>query len=76
VYFAIGLLAYNLSIGFKDFLPEEFKRSTLATLRFYLISIPGKVVLHGRQLILKLKKRFLEFLEYIRRQIFLSNPTT
>jgi len=76
VYFAIGLLAYNLSIGFKDFLPEEFKRSTLATLRFYLISIPGKAVLHGRQLVLKLKKHFLEFLEYIRRQIFLSKQIT
>jgi hypothetical protein len=76
VYFAIGLLAYNLSIGFKDFLPEEFKRSTLATLRFYLVSIPGKVVLHGRQIILKLKKRFLDFIEYVRRQILLSNQTT
>jgi hypothetical protein len=76
VYFAIGLLAYNLSIGFKDFLPEEFKRSTLATLRFYLVSIPGKVVLHGRHLILKLKKRFLEFLEYIRRRILLATLPT
>jgi transposase len=69
VYFAIGLLAYNLSIGFKDFLPEEFKHSTLATLRFYLIFIPGKAVMHGRQLILKLKKRFLVFIELIRRSL-------
>lgn len=69
VYFAIGLLAYNLTIGFKDFLPEEFKKSTIATLRFYLISIPGKVVSHGRQLLLKLQKRFLEFIGDIRRSL-------
>jgi hypothetical protein len=76
VYFAVGLLAYNLSIGFRNFLPEEFKHAILATLRFYLISIPGKVVLHGRQLILKLKKRFLEFIAYIRQRIFLKSSTT
>jgi hypothetical protein len=69
VYFAIGLLAYNLSIGLKDFLPEEFKRSTLATLRFYLVFIPGKAVMHGRQLILKLQKRFLEFIADIRQRL-------
>jgi hypothetical protein len=76
VYFAIGLLAYNLAIGFKDFLPEEFKKSTIATLRFYLISIPGKVVYHGRLLLLKLQKRFLEFIELIRRRLASSYLST
>lgn len=75
-YFAIGLLAYNLSIGFKEFLPEDFKHSTLATLRYYLVCIPGKVVHHGRQLILKLKRRFLDFILLIRRQLTLQNQTT
>ena len=70
VYFTIGLLASNLSVGFKTFLPVDFKNSTIATLRFYLISIPGKVVAHGRHIILKLQKRFLDFFEHIRWRIF------
>ena len=69
VYFMIGLLASNLAVGLKSFLPEDFRKSTIATLRFYLISIPGKTVFHGRQLILKLQKRFLEFIQQIRRKL-------
>lgn len=69
VYFSMGLLSSNLAVGVKEFLPENFKNSTIATMRFYLISIPGKVIRHGRQLILKLQKRFLLFIEHIRRCI-------
>ncbi len=69
VYFSIGLLSSNLAVGVKEFLPEDFKTSTIATLRFYIISVPGKVVRHGRQLILKLQKRFLLLIRYIRRCI-------
>ncbi len=72
VYFAIGLLALNLAVGVKEFLPQDFKKSTIATLRFYLILIPGKVILHGRQIILKMQKRFLEFISSIRRNIALA----
>jgi|GEM_PF-6445434 len=72
VYFAIGLVALNLAVGVKEFLPQDFKKSTIATLRFYLILIPGKVILHGRQIILKMQKRFLEFISSIRRNIALA----
>ncbi len=66
VYFAIGLLAYNLSLTFKLFLPYAFQKSTIASLRFFLISIPGKVVYHGRQLFLKIKKYFLNLFHSLR----------
>ncbi len=59
VYFAIGLLAYNLSLVFKLFLPYTFQKSTIVSLCFFLISIPGKVVYYVRQLFPKIKKYFL-----------------
>lgn len=76
VYFAIGALAYNLTIAFKNYLPEDFMKSGIAAMRYYLISIPGKVVQHGRQLVLKIQKRFLELLDGVRRRLVfqMSHP--
>lgn len=69
VYFAIGALAYNLTIALKSYLPEALSKSGIVTVRYHLISIPGKIVQHGRQLVLKIHKRFLELLHGVRRRL-------
>jgi len=56
VYFAIGVLTYNLGILFKDgALPDEYRRSKVATLRWQIYRLAGKLVRHGRQWILRVK---------------------
>ena len=56
MYFAIGVLAYNLGVLLKeDVLPEEYRRSKIATLRWQIYRLAGKLVRHGRQWILRVK---------------------
>jgi len=56
VYFAIGVLTYNLGILLKDnLLPVEYRKSTVATLRWQIYRLAGKLVRHGRQWILRIK---------------------
>lgn len=76
VYFAIGALAYNLTIAFKNYLPEDFKKAGIATMRYYLISTPGKIVEHGRQFVLKVQKHFFKFIDNIRRRLALQILTS
>jgi hypothetical protein len=67
VWFEIGKLTYNLMIAFKRLLLEPtWWRKTIATLRWELLSIPGKVVWHGRQLYLRVVPRHCELLRKIR----------
>ena len=48
VYFEIGVLAYNLTIAVKRFfLGENWYTKTIATLRWQLIFIAGKVIDHA-----------------------------
>jgi hypothetical protein len=55
LYFGLGVLAYNTAQALKlFFLGEEWCRHTIGTLRWRLVEIAGKVIRHGRQLILKL----------------------
>jgi hypothetical protein len=55
LYFAIGLLAYNTTQAQKlFFMDEEWKTRTIGTIRWQLIETAGRVVRHGRQLILKI----------------------
>lgn len=55
VFFRIGVIAYNLFIGFKRLsLPAEWDRLTMATLRWKLIEVAGRIVRHAGQVILKL----------------------
>ncbi len=54
-WFSIGVLVYNTFILQKEILlPEEYKTKTIQTLRWSLIDIAGKVVRHGRRLLLLL----------------------
>lgn len=55
LYFGLGVLAYNTAQALKlFFLDKEWRRHTIGTLRWRLVEIAGKVIRHGRQLILKL----------------------
>ena len=56
MFFAIGVLAYNLNLTLKaDLLPESYRRCTIGTLRWQLYRMAGKLVRHGRRWILKVK---------------------
>jgi Transposase DDE domain group 1 len=56
VYFRIGVIAYNLFLGFRRLAcPEAWGRHTIATFRWKLIQIAGRVVRHAGQIVLKLR---------------------
>ena len=70
VYFELGLLAYNLAVAVKRLvLGGEWVRRTIATLRWRLIETAGKVVRHGRRLILRVCRNRFELFRAVRRQI-------
>jgi hypothetical protein len=55
VFFRIGVIAYNLFIGFKRLTcPESWLRQTIATLRWKMIQVAGRIVRHAGQVILKI----------------------
>jgi hypothetical protein len=56
LYFAIGVLAYNLAQLLKRrVLPAAYRTATLATLRWKVYRLAGKLVRHARGLILQIK---------------------
>jgi Transposase DDE domain group 1 len=56
LFFAIGVLAYNLGLVLKaEVLPAEYRHSTVQTLRWQLYRLAGKLVRHGRQWFLKIR---------------------
>lgn len=56
VFFRIGILAYTLVVGFKRLAcPEAWARQTIATVRWHLIQLAGRIVQHAGQLILTLR---------------------
>jgi len=70
VYFEIGVLAYNLTVAVKRLvLGGDWVRRTIASLRWQLLQIAGKVVRHGRQLILRVQKNHFELFRTVRRQL-------
>ncbi len=55
LWFALGVLAYNLTQAQKLlFLEEGWRSKTIATLRWQLIETAGRLVRHGRRLVLRL----------------------
>lgn len=55
VYFGIGVLAYNTAQIQKHlFMNREWRPKTMGTIRWSLVEIAGRVVRHGRALILRL----------------------
>ena len=56
LYFAIGVLAYNLGQLLKRrVLPASYRTATVATLRWKLYRLAGKLVRHARGWILQIK---------------------
>ncbi|MBI4653394.1 MAG: IS1380 family transposase [Nitrospirae bacterium] len=76
VFFRIGTIAYNLFIGFKRLsCPEGWKRHTIATYRWKMIHVAGRIVKHAGEVILKIAvdvKKLMLFQE-IRQKIFELN---
>ena len=62
VWFALGVLASNLVQGMKLlFLDPDWKSKTVATLRWQLIQVAGRLIRHGRMLILRLAASLEKF---------------
>jgi len=56
VFFAIGVLAYNLSLVLKaKLLPEAYRHATVATLRWKLYRLAGKLVRHAGAWVLQIR---------------------
>jgi len=56
VYFGIGVLAYNLCRVLKaKLLPREYRQASVATLRWKLYRLAGKLVRHARVWVLKVR---------------------
>ena len=67
VFFRIGALAYNLFVWFKSAtLPATWRRFQVQTVRWRLYQTAGKVVRHGRQLILKVSAQMWSLLAEVR----------
>jgi len=73
VYFRIGIIAYNLFLGFRRLAcPEAWSRHTIATFRWKLVQIAGRIVHHAGQVILKLavEADLLSMVQGIRRRCY------
>lgn len=66
-FFAIGVLAYNLYLGFRcDALGSGWERAQVQTVRWRLFQTAGKIVHHGRQLFLKISAAMVDVFTAIR----------
>ena len=55
VFFRIGVIAYNLFIGFKRLsCPESWMKQTIATFRWKMVQVAGRIVKHAGETVLKL----------------------
>lgn len=73
LFFSIGILSYNLFIGFKRLTcPPEWLKHTISTFRWKMINIAGQIIRHGRRIILRIKgdKKLLHMFESIRGKVF------
>ena len=73
VFFRIGLIAYNIFIGFKRLsCPESWLKHTIATFRWKMVQVAGRIVRHAGEIILKLAVdiKKLELFRGIREKVF------
>lgn len=73
VFFRIGVIAYNLFIGFKRLsCPDVWIRHRRATFRWKMIQVAGRIVRHAGEIILKLAIdiKGLDLFQGIRLKIF------
>jgi len=69
-YFAIGTLAHNLFLLFKQILDKNLQHHTVKTIRYKLYHIAGKVISHARQITLKVNEQFMQLLQDIRQKAY------
>jgi len=66
-FFCIGVLTYNLYLGFRRDGPGKgFERAQVQTVRWRLFNTAGKVVWHARRLVLKVNAEAMERFAAIR----------
>lgn len=73
VFFRVGVIAYNLFIGFKRLsCPESWVKHTIATFRWKMVQVAGRIVSHSGSIFLKLAVDVtkLELFKGIRKNIF------
>ncbi len=73
VFFRIGVIAHNLFIGFKRLsCPESWMKHTIATFRWKMVQVGGRIVKHAGEIVLKLMIDLekLELFRGIRRKSF------
>jgi hypothetical protein len=73
VFFRIGVIAYNLFVGFKRLsCPESWARHTITTFRWKMVQVAGRIVRHAGEMVLKLMIDLdkLELFKGIRRKSF------
>jgi hypothetical protein len=73
VFFRIGVIAYNLFIGFKRLAcPRSWVKQTIATLRWKMVQVAGRIVKHAGEVVLKLMIDLgkLELFQEIRKNSF------
>lgn len=67
VFFSIGVLTYNLYLGFRsEALGSGWERSQVQTVRWRLFQTAGKIVRHGRQVYLRIGAAMLDVFTAIR----------
>jgi len=73
VFFRIGVIAYDLFIGFKRLAcPRSWVKQTIATLRWKMVQVAGRIVKHAGEVVLKLMIDLgkLELFQEIRKNSF------
>lgn len=73
VFFRIGVIAYNLFIGFKRLsCPDSWIKHTIETFRWKIVQVAGRIVKHAGNIILKLAVdiKKLELFRGIRERAF------
>jgi hypothetical protein len=65
-FFAIGVMAHNLYIGFRRIVSGEGAKEQVQTARWKLYQTAGKVVRHSRQIFLKVSAAALDLFTVIR----------
>ena len=71
VFFRIGVLAYNLyRLFILKTLDKSWHRHQVQTVRWRLYQIAGKIVFHGGQVFLKVRRRFYQLFNGVRLRIW------
>lgn len=66
VHFAIGIMTYNLFIAQKLLtMPEALWEKTIKSIRWLLVEAPGKLIKHGRRMILKVAAKLWKYKIYV-----------